>query len=94
LKKKKKPVVKKKTGSETELDEELSDLDLSEAQSFLQKEMGSTELNLMSAWSSVAKIAQHNHAKIQHRASQIQKNEAAIQALERQFHALTQSRSL
>jgi hypothetical protein len=92
LKKKKKKGKKGKAakGEELEADESLS---LAEAKSMFENEMGATELNVMSAWSSAAKIAQANHAKITHRQSQIDSNEAAIQALERQMLALSQART-
>jgi len=60
-------------------------LSLEEAKDVLENEMGAVELNVMSAWSSAAKIMQNNHRKIQDRNSQIQQNENAIRALERQL---------
>jgi len=80
-KKKKKKVVKKPSEDEEGFEDE--DLSLAQAKTFFEQEMGATELNVMSAWSSAAKIAQENHKRILDRQVQIQSNEAAIQALER-----------
>jgi len=79
---------KKKEGSELKEDDssegEGEDFSLDEAATVLEKELGATELNVMSAWSSSAKIIQNNHAEVLERNAKIQSNEAAIQALERQ----------
>lgn len=61
------------------------DVSVQEAKSILDNEMRSAELNVMSAWSSAAKIMQDNHKRIQDRHSQIQQNENAIRSLERQL---------
>jgi len=74
-------VVKKPSEDEEGFEDE--DLSLAQAKTFFEQEMGATELNVMSAWSSAAKIAQENHKRILDRQVQIQSNEAAIQALER-----------
>jgi hypothetical protein len=88
LKKKKRKGKKKKAGKTEEEDFEATDLSLTDAQSFLQEEMGAPELDVMSAWSSAAKIIQENHHRVKARNSQIEANEAAIQALERQVRTL------
>jgi len=80
--KKKKP---KKTDAKTPTEEDEDTFSLQEATSLLEKEMGATELNVMSAMSAATKIVQHNHRNIAARKTQIQTNEAAIQALERQL---------
>merc|ERR1711959_216401 len=93
LKKKKKKGKKNPPGKTADEGSEDEALSMADAKSILENEMGATELNVMSAWSSAAKIAQSNHAKILHRQSQIASNEAAIQALERQVLALSQTRA-
>jgi len=55
---------------------------LSEAKSLLETEMGASELNVMSAWSSATKILQDNHRRILKRESRMKQNEEAIRALE------------
>jgi len=88
--KKKKKCKGKKCKKTTEEDSQLS---LAEARDILEKEMGAEELNVVSTWSSAAKIAQENQKQILRRKSMIGANEASIRALEQELSALTTSRS-
>jgi len=79
---------KKKGKKKPKAEEEHTDLALSEARDILEKEMGAEELNVVSSWSSAAKIAQDNHRRILHRKSMISANEASLQALEKELASL------
>jgi len=68
--------------------DDTQELTLAEAKAGLAREMEAEQINVKSAWASASKIVQHNHAAIDSRQKEIERNEGAIASLERQFAAL------
>merc|ERR1719331_273559 len=88
LKKKKKKNKGRQGAKNAAQEQELQELSMSAAKSVLERELGAEELNVVSVWSSAAKMIQGNHQGIAKHASQIQANDAAIKALEQELLAL------